>query len=61
MSRRQMLSDAEQGTAVMLQYFGPAEDMAAAARVFEAMGASETPGTRVAVDTCEVTLDIMRS
>jgi hypothetical protein len=45
----------------VLQYFDSAEDMAAAARVFEAMGASETPGTRVAVDNCEVTLDITRS
>jgi hypothetical protein len=61
MSRLQMLSDAEQGTAVVLQYFDSAEDMVAAARVFEAMGASETPGTRVAVDNCEVTLDITRS
>ena len=60
-SRLQMLSDAEQGTAVVLQYFESAEDMAAAARVFEAMDASETPGTRVAVDTCEVKLDITPS
>lgn len=60
-SRLQMLSDAEQSTAVVLQYFDSAEDMAAAARVFEAMDASETPGTRVAVDTCEVKLDITPS
>ena len=60
-SRLQMLCDAEQGTAVVLQYFDSAEDMAAAARVFEAMDASETPGTRVAVDTCEVKLDITPS
>ena len=59
-SRLQMLTDAEQGTAVVLQYFDSAEEMAEAARVFEAMDSSETPGTRVAVDTCEVTLDITR-
>jgi hypothetical protein len=56
-SRLQMLSDAEQGTAVVLQHFDSAEDMVAATRVFEAMDAAETPGTRVSVDTCEVKLD----
>lgn len=60
-SRLQMLSDAEQGTAVVLQYFDTADDLVAAARVFEAMDASETPGTRVSVDTCEVKLDITPS
>ena len=60
-SRLQMMSDAEQGTAVVLQYFDTADDMRASARVFEAMDASETPGTRASVDTCEVTLDISPS
>ena len=60
-SRLQLLSDAEQGTAVVLQYFESADDMVAAARVFEAMDAAETPGTRVAVDSCEVKLDITPS
>jgi hypothetical protein len=35
--------------------------MAAGARVFEAMDASETPGTRASVDACEVKLDIAPS
>jgi hypothetical protein len=60
-SRLQMMSDAEQGTAVVLQYFDTADDMRASARVFEAMDASETPGTRASVDTCEVTLDLTPS
>jgi len=60
-SRLQMLSDAEQGTAVVLQYFDTADDMRASARVFAAMDASETPGTRASVDTCEVTLDLSSS
>jgi hypothetical protein len=60
-SRLQMLSDAEQGTAVVLQYFDSQDDMKAAARVFEAMDASETPGTRASVDTCEMKLDITPS
>lgn len=57
-TRLQVLVDAEQGTAVVLQHFDTAEDMVAAARVFEAMDASDTPGTRASVDTCEVKLDI---
>jgi hypothetical protein len=60
-SRLQMMSDAEQGTAVVLQYFDTADDMRASARVFEAMDASETPGARASVDTCEVTLDLSPS
>lgn len=60
-SRLQVLSDPEHGTAVVLQYFDTADDMVAAARVFEAMDASETPGTRVSVDTCELRLDITPS
>jgi hypothetical protein len=56
-----MLSDEEQGTAVVLQYFDTADDLAAGARVLEAMDTSETPGTRVSVDTCEVKLDITPS
>ena len=60
-SRLQMMSDAEQGTAVVLQYFDTEDDLEAAARLFEAMDASETPGTRASVDTCEVKLDITPS
>jgi hypothetical protein len=60
-SRLQVLSDPEQGTAVVLQYFDTADDMVAAARVFEAMDASETPGTRASVDACEVRLDVTSS
>ena len=57
-SRLQMLTDADQGTAVVLQYFDTAEQMTAAARVFEAMDASETPGRRASIDTCDVKLDL---
>ena len=57
-ARLQMMFDAGQGTAVVLQYFDTEADMEAAARVFAAMDASETPGTRASVDTCEVKLDI---
>jgi hypothetical protein len=56
--RLTVLFDADQGTAVVLQQFETAEDMAAAAAVLGAMDASETPGTRASVDTCEVMIDV---
>jgi hypothetical protein len=60
-TRLQMLYDSEERTAVVLQHFDTAEDMVAAARVFEAMDAAETPGTRASVDACEVKLDVSPS
>jgi hypothetical protein len=53
----QVLVDAEQGTAVVLQLFDSAEDMSVGERAFNAMDPSETPGTRVSVDRCELKLD----
>ena len=53
-----VLFDEGQGTAVVLQEFSTAEDMQAAAKVFEAMDPSETPGARVSVDACEQVLDL---
>jgi len=52
-----VLFDADQGTAVVLQFFATAEDMAAAEEVFDAMDASDTPGTRTSVDRCEIKLE----
>jgi hypothetical protein len=52
-----MLFDGAQGTAVVLQYFDTAEDMAAGAQAFSAMDPGETPGTRASVDMCEVKLE----
>ena len=54
----QVLLDQSAGTAVVLQHFATAEDMEAGARVFEAMDASETPGTRASIDMCEVAIDL---
>ncbi len=53
-----VLFDEAQGTAVVLQYFATAEDMDAGAKVMSAMDASETPGARASVDTCEVMLEL---
>ena len=53
-----MLYDEAQGTAVVLQFFETAEDMAEGGRAFAAMDPSETPGTRASVDMCEVKLEL---
>jgi hypothetical protein len=53
----QLLFDESQRTAVVLQLYDSAEDLATGERVFEAMDPSETPGTRVSVDRCEVRVD----
>jgi hypothetical protein len=51
------LLDEAQGTAVSLQFYATAEDMAAGAATLNAMVAGETPGTRVSVDACEIKLE----
>jgi len=54
----EVMFDAAQRTAVVLQFFETAHDMEAGAKVFEAMDAAETPGTRASVDACEVKLEL---
>jgi hypothetical protein len=53
-----VLVDEGQRTAVVLQRFASADDMDAGARVFSAMDASDTPGSRASVDMCEQKLDL---
>ncbi|MCW3031934.1 MAG: hypothetical protein QOK19_1850 [Solirubrobacteraceae bacterium] len=53
-----VLFDEDRGTAVVLQEFATEQDMSAAAEVFSAMDASETPGKRASVDMCELKLDL---
>jgi hypothetical protein len=53
----QLLFDESQGTAVVLQLFDNAEDLLKGEQVFAAMDPSETPGTRLSVDRCELKLD----
>jgi hypothetical protein len=53
-----VLFDESQGTAVVLQEFASAADMEEGAKVFAAMDASETPGTRTSVDAAEVKLEL---
>jgi hypothetical protein len=52
-----LLFDKAQGSAVVLQYFETAEDMAAGAEAFSAMDPGETPGARASVDMCEMKLE----
>ena len=53
-----LLHDAEQGTAIVIQAYDSAEDMAEAAKVFEAMDSGDTPGTRASVDAGEIKLEL---
>jgi len=54
----QLLYDEAQGTAIAVQEFDTADEMTEAAKAFASMDASETPGTRVSVDECELKLDL---
>lgn len=53
-----VLHDEAQRTAVVMQYFNTAEEMETGGAAFAAMDVSETPGTRVSVDACEVKLEL---
>jgi hypothetical protein len=50
----QILVDEGQRTAVVIQLFENADDMAAAEGPLDQMDPSETPGTRASVDRCEI-------
>jgi hypothetical protein len=51
----QVLLDRDQRTSVVIQTFETAEDMQASEDALNAMDPSDTPGTRMSVDRCEVT------
>ncbi len=50
----QILHDADQRTAVVIQLFETADGMAAAEAALDAMDPTDTPGTRSSIDRCEV-------
>jgi len=54
----QILHDADQRTAVVIQLFETAEDMAAAEGPLDAMDAGDTPGTRASIDRCEIKAEL---
>lgn len=53
----QLLFDEAQGTAIAIQLFDTAEDMRKGDEALRALDASDTPGTRVSIDMCELKLD----
>ncbi|HEY7256150.1 MAG TPA: hypothetical protein VH476_05650 [Solirubrobacterales bacterium] len=50
----ELFFDEAQGTAIFVGYFETEEKLRDASAVFEAMDASETPGSRASVDLCEL-------
>ena len=54
----QILHDADQRTAVVIQTFETADDMAAAEGPLDAMDPADTPGTRTSVDRCEIKAEL---
>jgi hypothetical protein len=54
----QVLHDADQRTAVVIQLFETADDMAAAEAPLDQMDPGDTPGTRASVDRCEVKAEL---
>jgi hypothetical protein len=54
----QILHDPEQRTAVVIQLFETADDMASAEAALDAMDPADTPGTRDSIDRCEVKAEL---
>jgi hypothetical protein len=54
----QILHDPDQRTAIVIQVFETADDMAASEGPLDSMDASETPGTRASIDRCEVKAEV---
>jgi hypothetical protein len=54
----QILHDADQRTAVVIQLFETADDMAAAEASLDAMDPADTPGRRASVDRCEIKAEL---
>jgi hypothetical protein len=54
----QILHDPDQRTAVVIQLFETADDMAAAEAALDAMDPGDTPGTRASIDRCEIKAEL---
>jgi hypothetical protein len=54
----QILHDPDQRTAVVIQLFETADEMAAAEGALDAMDPAETPGTRASIDRCEIKAEV---
>jgi hypothetical protein len=54
----QILHDPDQRTAVVIQLFETAGDMAAAEGPLDEMDPADTPGTRASIDRCEIKAEL---
>jgi hypothetical protein len=54
----QILHDQDQGTAVVIQLFETADDMATAEGALDQMDPGDTPGTRASIDRCEIKAEL---
>jgi hypothetical protein len=54
----QILHDQGQGTAIVIQLFETADDMAAAEAPLDSMDPADTPGTRASIDRCEIKAEL---
>ena len=54
----QILHDPDQRTAVVIQLFDTADEMAAAEGALDAMDPADTPGTRASIDRCEIKAEV---
>ena len=57
----QILHDEDQRTAVVIQLFETADDMAAAEGPLDTMDPGDTPGTRASIDRCEIKAELSPS
>jgi hypothetical protein len=57
----QILHDPDQRTAIVIQLFETADDMATAEGALDSMDPSDTPGTRASVDRCEMKAELTPS
>jgi hypothetical protein len=54
----QILHDQDQRTAIVIQLFETANDMAAAEAPLDSLDTADTPGTRASVDRCEIKAEL---
>jgi len=54
----QILHDSDQRTAVVIQLFETADDMAAAEGPLDEMDPGDTPGKRASIDRCEIKAEL---
>ena len=54
----QILHDQDQRTAIVIQLFETADNMAAAEEALDSMDPADTPGTRASIDRCEIKAEL---